>query len=197
MGRRKCVFCEKWIGSDEEFVPFKSRYVHKDCFNIIMRNNMRQEKERVKTVAKEKKKTNTKKPKLELKNEVSEEEYKEKVMYYNKVRELMKVDQLEARIYALSERYISKYGFTWMGMYNTLKYFFEVLGNDNYTECVFIIPYNYTNAETFYSNIETNEKIINEEKNIAAVTVKRKVTWKKKEDTSQLIDIGKIGCESC
>lgn len=195
MGRRKCVICNEWIEDNNDSVPFKDRYAHKNCFNIIMLNNVKEHKNSQKAKSK-KTSPKSRTPAAELKEALSEEEYKSKKEFYAKVKELENITSLDARIYAISESYIKKYDFTWEGMCNALKYNFEVLNRDKSTECIRVIPYCYSEAAKFYNQIkeavDDNDKALNG----SVITIGQTITWRKKlEDQSELIDIDKIGCD--
>ena len=128
MSRCKCVLCGQLI-SDKDFttaVPYKGRKAHLSCFNTAMKTLKKENDSLLEEKAKEaKKRSNSPKPKVELKGAMSEEEYAEKKAYYDYLKQLV-VGDLQSKTYALTESYIAKYGFTWQGLYNTLVYLNEI-----------------------------------------------------------------------
>ena len=134
MGRLKtCPYCGESIKKDSPNVPYKGRSYHKKCFEKKV------------------------KPKAELKNGLSEEEYKEKKKYFEYLRQLTGMD-LSAKIYALTDDYIKKYNFTYPKMYKTLYYLKEIKGKELTGDVIGIIPYYYTEAENYFNEIDKVEE---------------------------------------
>ena len=71
-GRRKCKICGEWIEDNNDSVKYKNGYAHTHCFDIAMKVTVSNKKESLQS----KKKTTSKKPQKELKDGLSEEEYK-------------------------------------------------------------------------------------------------------------------------
>lgn len=190
MARRKCVCCGEWIGAGEASVPYKGRYAHEKCFNIAMKSihNDKQKKLEEKSKSKGKKR----KPAAELKNKLSAEEYKTKQQYYGYVRELMKEEELPAKVYAVSEDYIKKYNFSFDGMYQTLVYLNEIIKKELTGDIVGIIPYYYTEAEKYYKNLEKVEEM-NKDMDISKMYHKKTIVIQPKKSNHNQIDITEIG----
>lgn len=158
MAKRKCVICGEWIEDNSQSVPHKGRYAHDFCFNIAMKTIRNDKSEKLEKASASKSKTK-KKPKVELKDPMSEEDYGHKKAYYEYLR--MLVGELSAKVYVLTEDYINKYGFTFEKMKKTLVYLNEIIHKDLVGDVVGIIPYYYTEAQNYYDNIE---KLANENK---------------------------------
>lgn len=157
---RKCVVCGNSINENDEIVPYKKRFAHKNCFNQAIKMIRADKNEELKKKEEEKKVTKTKKQtiKAELKDGLSDEEYKEKKEYYNYVKDIIGVDKLNAKIYVISERFITQYGFTWESMKATLVYLKEIKNKLLTGDVVSIIPYYYDEAKNFYGELEEVEK---------------------------------------
>ena len=162
----KCVFCEKFIIKDEPWVPYKKRRAHETCFNIAVKAVHKKKNEQLEESADKKKNKSSKKPTSELKNAVSEEEYKAKQEYYTLLRTQLGIElneNLPAKCYALSDTYVKKYDFTWEGLKNTLD--FLINSNKELTsDIIGLIPYYYSEAQSYYESlkkIEENNRGVN------------------------------------
>ena len=190
-GKRKCVCCGEYIGTDEGSVPYKGRQAHVKCFNIAIKTLHKDKTEKLEE--KTKKKSTSKKPKAELKDAISEEEYTEKKQYYQYLRELIN-DELSAKVYTLSDQYISRYNFTFKEMYQTLVYLHEILEKDLVGDIVGLIPYYYTEAIKYHKRVAEIEKT---NKDIDTSTMYREKTIfiKPKQRKTIQIDINSVGKE--
>ena len=193
---KKCVCCGEYIGADEDSVPYKGRYAHYRCFQIALKTLKKDKEndlaEKVKNNSRSKKAKP--KPKAELKDAVSEEDYAEKKQFYQYLRKLSGEELLSAKVYALSDHYISRYNFTFKGMYQTLVYLHEILEKELVGDIAGLIPYYYTEAERYYENIE---KIEEKNKDIDISTMYREKTIfiKPKQRKNIQIDIESVGKE--
>ena len=89
MGKRKCKVCGKMIDSDkEEYQEYKGRLVHPDCFrNLVKELNANAKQKKAEKKAKI---TGTPTVKTkELKDGMSEEEFKEFTLLFNLVYKLL------------------------------------------------------------------------------------------------------------
>lgn len=149
---KTCVICGEYIEGNDipSMIPYKNRYAHKKCFDRIMKTLKTEKDSLLKEKEKEKKthKGTRPKPPVELKEGMSEEEYKEKKDYYDYLRSLVG-DNITAKTYALTELYMRKYGFTYTGMRDTLAYIHEVLQMDIKGDVVGLIPYQYSACEAY------------------------------------------------
>lgn len=172
--QKKCPFCNKPILSgdgSEPTIPYKNRTAHKTCFELMAKGvsegrQIRTEEKAKKKKAQAKSKTSKPKPIETVKEAMSEEEYKEKKAYYSYLRG--QITDLQAKHYALTEKYLKQYAFTYSGMLNTLKYLNEVLEysfNDESNNVIGLIPYHYEAAESYYKSIQACEDA-NKDKNI-------------------------------
>lgn len=189
--QRKCVICNELI-VDEQGVPYKGRYAHQKCFNIAMKTLQKDKNKQIDKIAEKKKAGRKARPKAELKEALSEEEYEKKQQYYKYLRQLIEENELSAKVYALTEDYIKRYEFTYESMYQTLVYLHEIVEKDLTGDVVGIIPYYHSEAMQYYESInkvaELNKNIdisnMYKEKTIVIQPRKRKI---------KQIDIESIG----
>lgn len=153
---RKCVLCDDLI-TDEQGVPYKGRYAHQKCFNAAIKALQGNKIEKISNAEQKRKKVSKAKPKTELKEALSEDEYQNKQIYYHYLKKLIGEEQLSAKIYALSDDYIKRYGFSYEKMYQTLVYLHEIIEKELTDDIVGIIPYYYTEAMQYYDNIKKIE----------------------------------------
>lgn len=156
--KHKCALCGEMINSPSDEIPYKSRYVHKTCFNASLKAIKKDKDEKL--TEKSKAKTKSKsipKPRAELKDAISEEEYAEKKQYYQYLRELID-DELSAKVYALSDQYISRYSFTFKEMYQTLVYLHEIIEKELVGDVVGLIPYYLTEAQEYFKSVDRAEE---------------------------------------
>lgn len=150
LANKKCIICGEAI-TDNEFVPYKNRYAHTKCFNIAVKtlheNKTEKLNERKKTTGKTKKIT-------PIHDCLSEEESKYKNNYYDYIREITGQAQLSPKVYALTDNYIKRYGFTYEDMYLTLFYLKEIMGRDLEGDGVGLIPYYYNEAQGFFVSVK-------------------------------------------
>jgi hypothetical protein len=185
---KKCVCCGEPIAADEVAIPYKKRYAHQRCFNASLKAIHTDKTEKLE---KKDSKESIKKPKAELKDAMSEEEYKEKKKFYQYVRQLTGEKQLPAKIYALTNDQIKKYNFTYQGMYQTLVYLNEIVKKELEGDVVYIIPYYYSEAEKYYKNIKNIEEDI-EQIDISNMYQTKTIYINPKVRKTKLIDITSI-----
>lgn len=189
--QKKCVICNELI-IDEQGVLYKGRYAHQKCFNIAIKALQKDKNEQINKVA-EKKKVNRKiKPKAELKEALSEEEYEKKQLYYNYLRTVTDGINLSAKVYALTEDYIKRYEFSYENMYKTLVYLHEILEKDLKGDVVGIIPYYYSEAIQYYDAISKVAEL-NEGVDISNMYKEKTIIVQPKRRKIKQIDIESIG----
>ena len=98
MAKRKCVVCGEWIESDSQSIPYKGRWSHEKCFQLVLKITKKDKDEKLAERSKPKRKQA--KPPAELKDAVSEEDYAEKKQYYQYLRTLID-DELSAKSYGV------------------------------------------------------------------------------------------------
>ena len=157
---KKCCVCNKWIRNEDEMIPYKNRFVHPDCFNIAVKIVKQEKDEELakKTEEKKEKKKKVSRPKAELKEGLSNEEYKEKEKYYSYLKKLLNTEKLTAKIYTVSERDKDRFNWTWIGMYNTLVYLNEIKEKELVGDVVGYLPYAYDEAQAFYDDVKKVEE---------------------------------------
>lgn len=159
MARRKCVCCGEWIGTDEVPIPYKNKYAHQKCFNIAIKAiQMDKAEQTARKKTDSKNKSSQTKPPIELKNAISEEEYAQKKQYYQYLKQLLDTDVLPAKVYALSNDFISKYGFSFYSMYQTLVYLHEIIEKELTGDIVGIIPFYHNDAQEYFNSIQEIEE---------------------------------------
>jgi len=192
MAKRKCVICNEWIEDETQSIPYKGRYAHTKCFNIAMKTIKKDKDEKLAEKSKSKTKTkSTPKPKAELKDAVSEEEYAEKKQYYQYLRELIN-DELSAKVYALSDQYISRYNFTFKEMYQTLVYLHEIIEKELVGDVVGLIPYYLSEAQNYFRSIEQVEET-NKDIDVSKMYKEKVIKIQPKKRIAKQLDIESIG----
>ena len=196
MARRKCLVCGRMIDIEKEsYQEYKNRVVHPDCFRSLTKEiNVTAKK---KKAAKTETKTKTK-PKIEeVKDCVSEEEFKAKKSYYDYLKSLLGKDTLPTKVYVLSKNYIEQYNFDWSGMEKALRYFYEIKNNAINGDAVGIIPYCYEDAEQYFLNKEdiekANEKTIKEVNSFYKLKTIKIDPLKTNKSRRKEIDLSSIG----
>ncbi len=190
--RHRCVICGEFIELDSPSIPYKGRQAHPDCFDNEMRELERERTSKTTKTKKETKRTGKKKKNTykvpELKGAMSEEEYSKKKAYYDYIRSLMPSgEQLSAKIYAISDDYIKRYGFTYESMHKTLIYLHELLEKSLTGDIVGIIPYYHSQAMDYYKNVELIQNN-NKDKDIDTM-YKETVVYTPKKPRKKLINI--------
>jgi hypothetical protein len=189
--QRKCVICNELI-VDEQGVPYKERYAHQKCFNIAMKTLQKDKNKQIDKVAEKKKVGRKAKPKAELKEALSEEDYKEKQQYYQYLRQIIEENELSAKVYALTEDCIKRYAFTYKSMYQTLVYLHEIIEKDLTGDVVGIIPYYYSEAMQYYDSINKVAEL-NENVDISNMYKEKTIVIQPKRRKIKQIDIESIG----
>lgn len=190
MAHKKCVICnEPIIG--EEGVPYKGRFAHQKCFNIAIKTLQKVKTDKVIEKAK---KTNRKvaKPKAELKEALSEEEYAKKKHYFEYLRTLVTDKKLSAKTYALTDDYLKRYGFTYDSMYQTLYYLHEIIEKDLVGDVVGLIPYYHTEAQRYFESIQRVEEV-NKDVDITQMYKERVIRVQPRKRKIKQINIESIG----
>ena len=190
MATRKCVICNELL--DEQGVPYKGRYAHQKCFNIAMKTLQKEKNKEIDKVAEKKKVGRKAKPKAELKEALSEEEYRKKQQYYNYLRGLIDGQELSAKIYALTEDYIERYKFTYESMYKTLVYLHEIIEKELTGDVVGIIPYYHSEAAQYYESIDKVAEL-NKDIDIFKMYKEKTILIQPKKKKIKQIDIESIG----
>ncbi len=190
MATRKCVICNEIL--DEQGVQYKGRYAHQKCFNIAMKTLQKEKNREIDKVAEKKKVGRKAKPKAELKEALSEDEYRKKQQYYNYLRELIDGQELSAKIYALTEDYIERYKFTYESMYKTLVYLHEIIEKELTGDVVGIIPYYHSEAAQYYESIDKVAEF-NKDIDISQMYKEKTILIQPKKKKIKQIDIESIG----
>lgn len=190
MATRKCVICNEIL--DEQGVQYKGRYAHQKCFNIAMKTLQKEKNREIDKVAEKKKVGRKAKPKAELKEALSEDEYRKKQQYYNYLRELIDGQELSAKIYALTEDYIERYKFTYESTYKTLVYLHEIIEKELTGDVVGIIPYYHSEAAQYYESIDKVAEF-NKDIDISQMYKEKTILIQPKKKKIKQIDIESIG----
>ena len=190
MAKRKCIICGEWIENNSQSIPYKGKWSHEKCFQIAVKAIKKDKDEKLADKTKSKAKSKPK-PKAELKEAVSEEEYAEKKQYYQYLREIIN-DELSAKVYALSDQYVSRYNFTFKEMYQTLVYLHEIIEKELVGEVVGLIPYYFTEAQNYFKSIEQVEEV-NKSIDISKMYKEKVVRIQPKKRIVKQINIEDIG----
>ena len=190
---KKCVVCGQTILKEEEeyCTPYKNRLAHTECFNTAMKlikegkdEELEKKKKQIETKSKiNGRKKTVKTPKAELKDGLSDEEYKEKRDFYDYLKGLLDIEKLGAKVYVLSEKYVEQYEeMNWVGMKNTLVYLNEIINLPLKGDIVGIIPFYYSEAADFFKEVKTVEEN-NKDKDIKKLYSERVVRIKPPKNT--------------
>lgn len=152
--KRKCVLCGFPIENNNESIPYKNRYAHITCFRAAAKAIHVDKEEQVQKKTEEKKARVKPKAQVELKDGLTDEEYIQKNLYYDYLKENIGVSELPVKVYALTENYIKKYAFTFQGLYATLTYMRNILEKDFGEDIVGLVPYYYTEAQAHYKAVK-------------------------------------------
>ena len=192
MAKRKCIICGEWIENNSQSIPYKGKWSHEKCFQIAVKAIKKDKDEKLaeKTKSKTKAKS-TPKPKAELKDAVSEEEYAEKKQYYQYLRDLID-DELSAKVYALSDQYVSRYNFTFKEMYQTLVYLHEIVEKELVGDIVGLIPFYLSEAQNYFKSIE-QVKEVNKNIDISKMYKEKIVRIQPKKRIVKQLNIEDIG----
>ena len=152
---RKCFICGEPL--DEKGVPYKGHLIHSKCFNIAIKAVQVEKTDKLEKAKEEKKKKSTTKPVKEtVKDPVSEEEYADKKAYYDYLRKLLD-RQLDSKIYAVSDRIMKQYSYSYKGMHNTIIYLNEILQRELEGDIVGLIPFYYEDSQKYFESVEKVE----------------------------------------
>ena len=190
--KRVCVLCGLTIEDNNDSIPYKNRYAHIACFRAAAKAIHVDKTEKVKKKEAEKKTKPVSKPKAELKDALSDEEYIQKNLYYDYLCKTTGIAELPVKIYALTENYIKKYNFTFQGLYATLTYMHNILEKEFGEDIVGLIPYYYTEAQAHYKAVKSvgdRNKDINTE----GMYKKKTVYIDPKQKKIKQLDITTIG----
>ena len=190
--KRVCVLCGLTIEDNNDSVPYKNRYAHTACFRAAAKAIHVDKTEKVKKKEAEKKTKPASKPKAELKDALSDEEYIQKQLYYDYLCKTTGIAELPVKIYALTENYIKKYNFTFQGLYATLTYMHNILEKEFGEDIVGLIPYYYTEAQAHYKAVQSVGDR-NKDVNTEGMYKKKTVYINPKQKKIKQLDITTIG----
>lgn len=190
--KRVCVLCGLTIEDNNDSIPYKNRYAHIACFRAATKAIHVDKTEKVKKKEAEKKTKPVSKPKAELKDALSDEEYIQKNLYYDYIRKTTGIAELPAKVYVLTENYIKKYNFTFRGLYATLTYMRNILEKEFGEDIVGLIPYYYTEAQAHYKAVKSVGDR-NKDVNTEGMYKKKIVYINPKQKKIKQIDITTIG----
>lgn len=193
-GKRKCKICGEWIENNNDSVSYKKGYAHEHCFNIAMKAVVEVKK---KEIAQQSKSAKAPKPQKELKEGLTEEEYREKQQLCNYMRNLIKED-LPIAAYQLMEDYKKKYKISYKEMHEDLQWYFEL--GDHSVEgdlVIAVVPRCHTEAQKYYDSIRIANASCREHLKELPNMYKETVATAsgKRELKQNQIDISAIGSE--
>lgn len=193
---KKCMICGESIIGEEGLLYKDNRFVHSKCFQSEIKN-IAKEKQKQLNGTSTNKRGRKPKPKIELKDALSEEEYNDKKAYYEYIRQLISKesnDTFDTKIYAISTNINEKYGIPWKWMYLTLVYMNEIIeySFDFKKGIVGLIPYYYNQAKRFYEELDEIEQN-NKDLNIDGMYKETTIYIKPKKRPIRQLDIETIG----
>lgn len=196
--RKKCKICGEWIEVTEEAIPYSSGSVrgwaHKRCFDIEMKTLLSKKKERLDDG---KKAVSCKRPQSkqkELKEGLSDEEYKQKQELCDYIRSLLQQDNLSAKIYTLIDYYRKKFKVTYSDILYTLYWYYELCENSVEDDAIGIFPYQYEKAMKYAQSIKVAKEANQSIADISALYRNKTVQISPARDSQKgLIDISELG----
>ena len=192
MAKRKCIICGEWIENNSQSIPYKGKWSHERCFQLAVKVIKKDKDEKLAEKSKSKTKSKSApKPRAELKDAVSEEEYADKKQYYQYLRQLIN-EELSAKVYALSDQYVSRYNFTFKEMYQTLVYLHEIVEKELVGDIVGLIPFYLTEAQNYFKSIEQVEEA-NKDIDISKMYKQKVIRIQPKKKNIKQLDIETIG----
>ena len=192
MAQKKCIICGQPILDTDQTIAYKKSTAHERCFNGLYdvlsnerKDQHKAKEQKKKQEIKEKKSPDAPKPQIEVAPPMSEEEYGQKKAYYEYLRKM--IGDVESKHYAITEKYIKQYGFTFEGMQQTLQYLDEILNKVSEGNIIGLIPYYYDealnhNRELVEIEQKNKGKNINEMYHTNVVRIGKKPSRKKKMD---------------
>lgn len=202
MAYKKCKLCGESILPDSPFIKYKNGWVHENCFAVETKVLLEQKREKIDQSkgqskvsngqTKGKSKQSKAKPNAELKSAMSEEEFKDKKLYYDYLKELVEDNHLTPKIYKVSENYIREYGVTFYDLYQTLVYLNEVTEKQLVGDIVGILPFYIFKAQKYFEELDEVDKTAKEVTSADMYKMKVVKVAQKKKRVKQ-IDITSVG----
>lgn len=188
---KKCSLCGEYITVGTP-IPFKGKFVHDKCFNIGVKSVAGNKADKIKQAKKEKKeKKSEPKPKAELKDALTEEEYQWKKQFYEYLNINLGV-QNSPKIYTLVDKYRNEYGCNFELLYKTLVYLNDISDINLTGDVVGLIPYYYAEADKWFRRIEELENN-NKDINVGEMYKEKTIhITKQQKKNRKLIDITSI-----
>lgn len=151
MSKRKCVICSNWIEKEDETVPYKNRLAHVQCFNSMMKMAVKSNSEKKAVKSKKAKKINPKS--TVLGDCLTEEESKQKRSLISYIEELFG-EKANAKTYTQIKNLMRDYPyFTYVGLEQSIRFFFEIKENPITNQGLGIVPYVYDQAQEYFKNL--------------------------------------------
>lgn len=151
MSKRKCVICSNWIEKGDEAVPYKNRLAHVQCFNSMMKMAVKSNSEKKAAKSKKTKKINPKS--TVLGDCLTEEESKQKRSLISYIEELFG-EKANAKTYTQIKNLMRDYPyFTYVGLEQSIKFFYEIKENPITNQGLGIVPYVYDQAQEYFKNL--------------------------------------------
>lgn len=151
MSKRKCVICSNWIEKGDETVPYKNRLAHVQCFNSMMKMAVKSNSEKKAAKSKKTKKINPKS--TVLGDCLTEEESKQKRSLISYIEELFG-EKANAKTYTQIKNLMRDYPyFTYVGLEQSIKFFYEIKENPITNQGLGIVPYVYDQAQEYFKNL--------------------------------------------
>lgn len=151
MSKRKCVICSNWIEKGDETVPYKNRLAHVQCFNSMMKMAVKSNSEKKAAKSKKTKKINPKS--AVLGDCLTEEESKQKRSLISYIEELFG-EKANAKTYTQIKNLMRDYPyFTYVGLEQSIKFFYEIKENPITNQGLGIVPYVYDQAQEYFKNL--------------------------------------------
>ena len=186
----KCPSCGKFV-TESNGIRIDKRVYHKSCYKRkIKAEQEKVERKKLKEEARIRKEIEKTKQPLVIPEAVSEDEAKLKDHFFKTIKDITGNDKLSAKTYALAERYIKEYSFTWIGMEKTIIYVCKLCEYAPSEDIVGIIPWKYSEAEEFYESINNIESSKDKLKDLYKT---KTIKIRPKKNNAPSIDISQLG----
>lgn len=194
MALRKCKLCGKEILKEDydKAIPYKNMgYVHEKCFNISLKA-IKLDKDQ-KLEESNSKRGTKRKPKSELKNAVSEEDYQDKKKLFEYMRGYIQTENnnLPVKVYALVEKYKGQYNLSYKAILDTLIYLREIKEKEIVDDGIGLIPYYFEEAKSYYKSLLSAEEN-NKDKKLSEMYKEKVVKIQPKQKRIKQISIEDI-----
>ena len=163
MAKCVCIFCHKKIEDDNDKVAYKNRYAHRNCYYSFVQettNSSIETQEKKKRGRKKKADIESSNAKIQtVSKALSNEEIDGEKQFITYMKTLLGTNKLPVQSVALAKNYIKTYQFTYDGIVQALRYWYEDKGNNcSGNNPIGIVPYIYNDAQKYFQDLAQVQK---------------------------------------